>query len=259
MNVWGDAIRAAREARQELGFDDREPIVDLLHAAETAGGVHVSLLELAEELAGAYARRSTGALVFVNGKHHVSRQRFTLAHELGHHWLDHPSTVDDLQALSDQTTDPCETQANVFARELLMPHHAVKQWADDSVEGLPSLDDVIHLAAHFEVSVPAARSRIYTAYVCRDHDRLQAIDAEIKEGLHHQRRHDLELADYGDSLATESRHLPRVPDALAATVLGKLIAGALDVEQAARLTGHAAATVEAALKELRLDELLPAA
>ena len=61
--------------------------------------------------------------VFINDKiHNRNRRRFTLAHELGHALLDH--SLDEIHYRNseiDSQTDAQEVEANVFARDILMP------------------------------------------------------------------------------------------------------------------------------------------
>jgi len=57
-----------------------------------------------------------------NGRDPLVRQRFTIAHELGHFALKHgPRPRDSADAFSLNNYDPVETDANKFAAELLMP------------------------------------------------------------------------------------------------------------------------------------------
>jgi Zn-dependent peptidase ImmA (M78 family) len=61
----------------------------------------------------------------INSKDHPNRQRFSLAHELGHYFLNH--FQDRLDAnlgmeCADDEKDTRDQEANVFAAELLMPH-----------------------------------------------------------------------------------------------------------------------------------------
>lgn len=64
----------------------------------------------------------------INQKHHINRQRFTLAHELGHHCLGHKE-----RAFTEYVQTPgkersnLETEANEFAAELLMPLSVIKK------------------------------------------------------------------------------------------------------------------------------------
>jgi hypothetical protein len=64
------------------------------------------------ELEGRMRKSSLQWTIEVNSGRHVHAQRFTIAHELGHHVMGHDSCGSmDLQ----------ERQANVFAAELLIP------------------------------------------------------------------------------------------------------------------------------------------
>lgn len=63
-------------------------------------------------------------IIFYNPDKSQVRIRFTLAHELGHCLLGHLSpgeTTNRHNTEADTYTDPQEIQANVFARDLLMP------------------------------------------------------------------------------------------------------------------------------------------
>ena len=83
-----------------------------------------------------------------------TRQRFTIAHELGHLMLDHVSVGKMLRDPSKNYTlgnfDPKERDANYFASALLMPDDAVLAY----VNGM-TRPDISSLAQAFDVS-PAA-------------------------------------------------------------------------------------------------------
>ena len=61
--------------------------------------------------------------IFINDAiHNRNRRRFTLAHEIGHAVLDHDLSVLNFRNSEiDSQTDIQEVQANVFARDILMP------------------------------------------------------------------------------------------------------------------------------------------
>jgi uncharacterized protein DUF955 len=101
------------------------------------------------------ARRSTG------------RRRFTIAHEIGHLLLHvpvlHEVFYDGPANIQEIEEDPAselpelrrrEREANVFARELLMPEPLLSEQARATGFNLPGLAD------RFEVSVPALRLRL---------------------------------------------------------------------------------------------------
>jgi hypothetical protein len=96
------------------------------------------------------------------------RRRFTIAHEIGHLVLHVPvfhevfydptSDVQEVEEDSPASELPelrrREREANVFARELLMPESLVNEQARATGFNLPALAD------RFEVSVPAMRLRL---------------------------------------------------------------------------------------------------
>jgi Zn-dependent peptidase ImmA (M78 family) len=86
------------------------------------------------------------------------RDRFTIAHELGHYFLhyrapEHHRVGERASTFTRLGRNVAETQANVFASNLLMP-------ADDFTAMFDLLGrDMAAVARHFGVSVPAARVR----------------------------------------------------------------------------------------------------
>ena len=90
-----------------------------------------------------------------------NRQRFTIAHELGHFLLNHVTNdntryrADDLNNFSSTTFDPMETQANDFAANLLMPKPAINHFINNT-----ELSSVSELANAFKVSEAAMYYRL---------------------------------------------------------------------------------------------------
>lgn len=96
------------------------------------------------------------------------RRRFTVAHEIGHLLLhvpvvhesfcDRPADIQEIEGDSPTSELPelrqREREANLFARELLMPEFLVNEQARATGFNLPALAD------RFEVSVPAMRLRL---------------------------------------------------------------------------------------------------
>lgn len=64
----------------------------------------------------------------INQNHHINRQRFTLAHELGHYSLGHKERAytEYVQTPGKERSN-LETEANEFAAELLMPLAVIKK------------------------------------------------------------------------------------------------------------------------------------
>jgi len=63
----------------------------------------------------------------INADHPEVRQRFSLAHELGHYYLEHPQEEESI-GFSDEQQEwrICEAEANEFAGELLVPRDLLK-------------------------------------------------------------------------------------------------------------------------------------
>lgn len=57
-------------------------------------------------------------IITINKDHHPNRQRFTVAHELGHYMLNHGNKIDTLYQNMNELD---EIEANKFADELLIP------------------------------------------------------------------------------------------------------------------------------------------
>lgn len=99
--------------------------------------------------------------IYCNGADPTVRQRFTIAHEIGHLALGHVSDAqaqhreDPASNFSAGPLPPIEREANAFAAELLMPHK-VLAFAINT-EGI---HDVARLARMFDVSQVAMKFRL---------------------------------------------------------------------------------------------------
>lgn len=139
-------------------------------------GIPIVEEELDRSVSGLLFRRGTGSAIGVNASHAWVRQRFTIAHELGHLRL-HPGReliLDHVRLnlrndLSSLGTDREEREANAFAAELLMPREAIL----DEVRRLLDRGDnpdsrfVADLAAIFDMSEQAVEYRLVNLGVRR--------------------------------------------------------------------------------------------
>src|SRR4051794_22510641 len=152
--------KRAREARAALGLDASAPLDCVLTVVEDRVGVPVIVRAMPENVAGCLWHREGRRLIHVNGTQPVARQRFTLAHELGHLRCGHEGelAIDDVGTIAGGTVDPAERQANACAAEFLVPKVAVEKLV--TVE--PTLDLLVELAARFGVSTPVMLFRCIT-------------------------------------------------------------------------------------------------
>ncbi|PIZ78887.1 MAG: hypothetical protein COY01_02925 [Candidatus Pacebacteria bacterium CG_4_10_14_0_2_um_filter_40_20] len=126
--------------------------------------------EPSDDFSGLLIRKDGKALIGVNSTESHVRQRFTIAHELGHFFL-HPKQ-DSFVDYRDNNTDkkdirrsPREKQANAFAAALLMPRSKLikdvkvifKQGIDES--------DIAKLAEKYEVSEEAMKYRLMNLHL----------------------------------------------------------------------------------------------
>lgn len=100
-------------------------------------------------------------VILVRGRSRLERQRFTIAHEIGHfliptHGRDAQCGLVDLR--SPERSKRKETEANLFAANLLMPARMLiedmRRWRE------PELDKIVALASRYEVSKEAMARRV---------------------------------------------------------------------------------------------------
>lgn len=86
-----------------------------------------------QKFVGALTKANSGQwYIIINTIENIGRRNFTIAHELGHYFLEHLLQgnsfycSDDAIAEESQTTSPIEHEANHFASCLLMPEEKVR-------------------------------------------------------------------------------------------------------------------------------------
>jgi Zn-dependent peptidase ImmA (M78 family) len=126
---------------------------------------------LDDELSGMIYIKDGVPIIGVNSLHHPHRQRFTIAHELGHLQLhrdmiesevhvdkDFPVLLRDQNSASG--TEKVEIQANDFAAELLMPEALIQQALAGKRFDIDDDAPIEELAKKFRVSKQALEYRI---------------------------------------------------------------------------------------------------
>lgn len=126
---------------------------------------------LDDELSGMVYIKDGVPIIGVNALHHPNRQRFTIAHEVGHLLLHRAEITKEIHVdkdfpmlmrdtISSTGANEMEIEANLVAAELLMPADFLAR----SLEGQPfDIDDegaVSALAKEYKVSASAMRFRL---------------------------------------------------------------------------------------------------
>jgi Zn-dependent peptidase ImmA (M78 family) len=111
---------------------------------------------------GMLIRKDGRALIGVSTTESLVRQRFTIAHELGHFFL-HPNKdafVDYRDNKKGVMRTPREREANMFAAALLMPRHLLLKDVRSVGRNGFSEEEVVMLAKRYDVSEDAMRFRL---------------------------------------------------------------------------------------------------
>jgi hypothetical protein len=165
------AERAAEQLLAEFGFTD--PPINVEEIAMGLGA-HIERRPHSPEISGLLYRDPDAdgerIVIGVNDDDAPVRQRFTIAHELGHlrlgHneqlFVDHDLRVNLRAPKLEGHGGNDERQANSFAAALLMPEQMVRRVATELSEGRrPSDETLVSLVAdHFEVSRQAMSYRL---------------------------------------------------------------------------------------------------
>ena len=112
-------------------------------------------------------KRDDDIIIFTNTSSRLSREIFTLAHEIGHavlHLKDMSSFIDTAATISGREVDETEQEANFFAACLLMPSFEVDKFLDLEIgefkkNGLSAID-IARLMSEFNVSFDMALNRL---------------------------------------------------------------------------------------------------
>lgn len=136
-------------------------------------GLDVIAYNLGDDISGTLVVENKKGFIGYNPSHVKVRQRFTIAHELGHFLLHNHSKSEQLFVDKDFLVKyrsannyssaelKHEQEANAFAAALLMPKEFVhKELSRKNTTNLPELELIEVLAKVFEVSIPAMTYRL---------------------------------------------------------------------------------------------------
>lgn len=214
--------KAAQDARRDLGIPLTEPPRDLLDIVEERLKLPVLIDRFGQaDVAGVLLKRGDGDLfIAVNADDEFGspRQRFTLAHEIGHVRMGHQPRVDMATDIFDHGRDEQEVAANYFAAEFIAPRQAVVAWLEerDFIDNAKEPETIAKFGLSFGLSFKASCYRFQRADVVSQAASDRLVQETSRRAGELARAHrDYRLWDTIEALWHEQRHsrtaYPRLP------------------------------------------------
>jgi Zn-dependent peptidase ImmA (M78 family) len=131
-------------------------------------GAQLSYSPYEGDISGMLFRQDDGTIIGINSLHHPNRQRFTIAHEIGHMLLhkgveirvDRAFRVNLRDDISSKAVDREEIEANRFAAELLMPEQMLISDLKGHEIDFENEANLRHLSTKYRVSLQALTFRL---------------------------------------------------------------------------------------------------
>jgi Zn-dependent peptidase ImmA (M78 family) len=232
----GDTERTGRDAAIRFRYEHHlgtGPIKDVTDLVQATVSADVTLLELPDGIDSLMYSDDVAhaVLIAVGTSQNPERQRFSVAHELGH-WV-----LNELTAHADSTPNPdAEHRAHAFARHLLLPLDAIASHFEAKGGTVVTERDLSDLVSLYEVSGTVAAIQLFNAGLI-DADRFQ--EWEYMDAGYLARR-------YGWAAERDTRVLdsskPRPPQRMLANAIDAYVEHYLSVETLALVSGSVTAS-----------------
>lgn len=139
----------------------KAPPVDLLQILTAHGIGYEEVEDFPDTVDALIVEDGSKVCAAVNANQHLHRRRFSLAHELGHYFMhregmpEEPITIDNPPSdeIGSPTKSPAETEADIFAGELLVPLTMLKPLVH---KGIPELSRIF-LVSEQVISIAISR------------------------------------------------------------------------------------------------------
>ncbi len=233
----------AQRLRSQSGLGDADLPTDLGQLAadvEDKFNVDVAIEPLERGLDGLAIWRRHYSLIMVSSSIAAHRQRYTMAHELGHLMAGDQGDIVDENINYSRT--PAETRANAFAAAFLMPAGALR--AATGERSTPTEELIADLLARYRVSLDALAFRLHN---------LGIIDAAGRDSVRRMSSTRIALRQ-GRASDLQARHDQRWPDGLLRRAVEAYAKGRISIRPIAQLIN---VDPDALLEELAAPRLAP--
>ncbi|MGD0705852.1 MAG: ImmA/IrrE family metallo-endopeptidase [Trebonia sp.] len=233
----------AQRLRSQSGLGDADLPTDLSQLAadvEDRFNVDVAIEPLERGLDGLAIWRRHYSLIMVSSSIAAHRQRYTMAHELGHLMAGDQGDIVDENINYSRT--PAETRANAFAAAFLMPAGALRTATGEN--STPTEELIADLLARYRVSLDALAFRLHN---------LGIIDAAGRDSVRRMSSTRIALRQ-GRASDLQARHDQRWPDGLLRRAVEAYARGRISIRPIAQLIS---VDPDALLEELAAPRLAP--
>ncbi|HSE29265.1 MAG TPA: ImmA/IrrE family metallo-endopeptidase [Candidatus Saccharimonadales bacterium] len=159
MNGVADWKRVENKAHEILNkFNIKEPLIDVYSIAD-AEGININPVIPGEdhEFSGFLDSNGEKPVMYVNADESVTRQNWTIAHELGHYYLQHKPDEWGIAWRNQSDKNEFEQEADYFAACLLVPEQMLRSLMR---KFKLKAEDSLLLSQMFGVSERAMKNRL---------------------------------------------------------------------------------------------------
>ena len=218
----------------------------LLASVERAFDVNIAVDELAEGIDGLSLIDGDTRIVVIAPTDRSGRQRFTLAHELGHIlFRDGGRHVIEEQLFETKSHD--ESRANAFAASFLMPKDEISEW----LVGRDPVDVFSELVWDFRVSPDSMAWRLFNLELISAQDRAALSSKTLSRVARSLDRVDEHLA------RIEASRSMRAAASLADAYIGAYLAGLVGSGPVSDVSGLPTEVIERLLEEVQYPDQWP--
>ena len=148
----------ANNCRRKWNISENSPIDIFAEVLDKIDNVTICFMDMEDNLSGSSFKTGKEKVIFINSKHPLGRQRFTLAHEVYHLEYQEDFVSCDL----DSSDDKIEEEADQFASCLLMSNGALFNYELENNIEKWDRDLIIKAQQYFQISNKAMLRRLKT-------------------------------------------------------------------------------------------------